>query len=131
MQRDDYESFLTVRDRLAYSDRVASHIRIRNVPEREYDRSLMVFTQPDYKPHRWRTTLLAWSLSALSALLNLVGDKFLPRFEGTILIFHILGFFASLTPLVYMRIINRQQRCLPTLLTRANGLHRHCRSLLV
>jgi hypothetical protein len=34
--------------------------------------------------------------------MNIIGGKLLPRFEGTILILHILGFFAILIPLTYM-----------------------------
>ncbi|GAB1194027.1 hypothetical protein APSETT444_003264 [Aspergillus pseudonomiae] len=89
------------------SDRQGSYVRrtvplvldvgpsIGNEVGQLYDRS-------EYVPHPWRKALYAWGLSALSALINIVGGKFLPRFEGTILIFHVLGFFAILVPLTYM-----------------------------
>ncbi|GAB1203912.1 hypothetical protein APSETT445_002556 [Aspergillus pseudonomiae] len=64
--------------------------------------ALIILTRSEYVPHPWRKALYAWGLSALSALINIVGGKFLPRFEGTILIFHVLGFFAILVPLTYM-----------------------------
>ncbi|KAK6811116.1 hypothetical protein RU639_012980 [Aspergillus parasiticus] len=64
--------------------------------------ALIILTRSDYVPHPWRKALYAWGLSVLSAIINIVGGKFLPRFEGTILIFHVLGFFAILVPLTYM-----------------------------
>lgn len=64
--------------------------------------ALIILTRSDYVPHPWRKALYAWGLSVLSAIINIVGGKFLPRFEGTVLIFHVLGFFAILVPLTYM-----------------------------
>lgn len=64
--------------------------------------ALIILTRSDYVPHPWRKALYAWGLSVLSAIINIVGGKFLPRFEGTVLIFHVLGFFAVLVPLTYM-----------------------------
>ncbi|KAE8352491.1 amino acid/polyamine transporter I [Aspergillus coremiiformis] len=64
--------------------------------------ALILLTRSDYDAQPWRKTLYAWGISALSAAINIVGGRFLPRFEGTVLIFHILGFFAVLVPLTSM-----------------------------
>ncbi|KAJ5152408.1 choline transport protein [Penicillium capsulatum] len=63
---------------------------------------LIVLTNSDYKPHNWHGTLLFWAVALFSITINAVGGKLLPRFEGFILILHILGFFAILIPLTYM-----------------------------
>ncbi|KAE8389365.1 amino acid/polyamine transporter I [Aspergillus alliaceus] len=64
--------------------------------------ALIILTRSSYTPKPWRRTLYSWSLSVISAVINIVGGKVLPRFEGTILIFHIIGFFCILVPLTYM-----------------------------
>jgi amino acid transporter len=43
-----------------------------------------------------------WAVAVFSVAINSVGGNLLPRFEGFILILHILGFFAILIPLTYM-----------------------------
>lgn len=63
---------------------------------------LVVLTNKNYAPEDWHGTLLYWAVVALSVAINSVGGKVLPRFEGMILILHILGFFAILIPLTYM-----------------------------
>lgn len=57
---------------------------------------------PEYIPERWHGTLLFWALVVFAVFMNTVASSFLPKFEGLILIFHVLGFFAILIPLVYM-----------------------------
>ncbi|GAB1208639.1 hypothetical protein APSETT445_007390 [Aspergillus pseudonomiae] len=56
----------------------------------------------DYEPENWHGTLLFWAVAVFSVGINSVGGNLLPRFEGLILILHILGFFAILIPLTYM-----------------------------
>ncbi|THC91171.1 hypothetical protein EYZ11_009360 [Aspergillus tanneri] len=63
---------------------------------------LIVLTNPSYVPQAWHGTLLFWAVSVFAVAINSVGGKVLPRFEGLILILHILGFFAILIPLTYM-----------------------------
>ncbi|GES59362.1 choline transport protein [Aspergillus terreus] len=63
---------------------------------------LIVLCNADYVPQSWHGTLLFWAVAAFSIAINSVGGKLLPRFEGLILVLHILGFFAILIPLVYM-----------------------------
>ncbi|KAG0157463.1 hypothetical protein PDIDSM_4648 [Penicillium digitatum] len=63
---------------------------------------LVVLTNSNYKPNSWHATLIFWAVVAFSVSINSVGGNVLPRFEGFILILHILGFFAILIPLTYM-----------------------------
>lgn len=37
-----------------------------------------------------------------SVAINVIGGSLLPKFEGLILVLHILGFFAIIIPLIYM-----------------------------
>ncbi|KXG47465.1 Amino acid/polyamine transporter I [Penicillium griseofulvum] len=63
---------------------------------------MIILTNSTYEPKNWHPTLLFWAVVAFSVAINSVGGKVLPRFEGMILIIHILGFFAILIPLTYM-----------------------------
>ncbi|PKY03463.1 choline transport protein [Aspergillus campestris IBT 28561] len=63
---------------------------------------LIVLTNPSYVPQAWHGTLLFWAVNAFSIGINSGGGKLLPRFEGLILILHVLGFFAILIPVTYM-----------------------------
>ena len=45
--------------------------------------------------------LLYWLMVAIGVLVNMITSRTLARFEGTILILHLVGFFAVLVPLVY------------------------------
>ncbi|EED16412.1 amino acid transporter, putative [Talaromyces stipitatus ATCC 10500] len=70
---------------------------------------IIILMHPDYIPHAWHTTLLSWAIVAFSVMINVVGGSLLPRFEGLILVIHVLGFFAVLIPLVYMADHNSAQ----------------------
>ncbi|OGE58292.1 hypothetical protein PENARI_c001G12384 [Penicillium arizonense] len=63
---------------------------------------LITLTNSGYNPKNWHGTLLYWAVVVFSVGINSVGGKVLPRFEGMILVLHILGFFAILIPLTYM-----------------------------
>ncbi|KAF9890416.1 hypothetical protein FE257_006084 [Aspergillus nanangensis] len=63
---------------------------------------LIALCNSTYVPQPWHGTLLFWAVAFFSIVINSVGGKLLPRFEGIILILHILGFFAILIPLTYM-----------------------------
>lgn len=63
---------------------------------------LIVLTRPNYVPQAWHATLLYWAVVVFSVTINVVGGSLLPKFEGLILVLHILGFFAILIPLTYM-----------------------------
>ena len=49
-----------------------------------------------------RSTLLAYAVLAFALTINIVATSLLAKFEGLILILHIVGFFAILIPLVYL-----------------------------
>ena len=63
---------------------------------------LIILNHPDYVPHTWHGTLLCWAVIAVAVFINTVISGLLPMIEGLILVFHILGFFAVLVPLVYL-----------------------------
>ncbi|KAJ5674585.1 choline transport protein [Penicillium maclennaniae] len=63
---------------------------------------LIVLTNSSYQPKNWHGTLIFWAVAVFSVSINSIGGTLLPRFEGFILILHILGFFAILIPLTYM-----------------------------
>ncbi|KAH8703268.1 putative amino acid permease [Talaromyces proteolyticus] len=64
---------------------------------------LIALANPTYVAHPWHSTLLYWAVVAFGLFINTVGGAtLLPKFEGLILVLHIIGFFAVLIPLVYM-----------------------------
>ena len=63
---------------------------------------LITLTNSGYTPHPWHTVLLFWASTVFTIVMNTIVGKFLPKFEGSILIIHILGFFAILLPLVIL-----------------------------
>ncbi|KAF1812932.1 amino acid transporter [Eremomyces bilateralis CBS 781.70] len=60
---------------------------------------LVILNYPNYTPENWHGTLMVFAVSAFAVLFNTVLAKKLPLIEGTILVIHILGFFAILIPL--------------------------------
>lgn len=56
----------------------------------------MTLTNPSYQPKIWRQVLIGYAIALFGFIINIAGGKVLPRFEGAILILHILGFFAIL-----------------------------------
>lgn len=64
---------------------------------------LLVLNYPDeYVPQGWQGTLLIWATIILSFVVNSVLGRWLPKIEGFILYFHVLGFFAIIIPLLYL-----------------------------
>ncbi|KAL4882162.1 amino acid/polyamine transporter I [Aspergillus karnatakaensis] len=59
-----------------------------------------VLTHPGYVPANWHATFYYWAVVAFAVGINIVGRSVLPKFEGLILVVHIVGFFAVLIPLV-------------------------------
>lgn len=55
---------------------------------------------PNYDPKPWQSVLLLWAAISFAILVNTIIGGILPRFEGFVLILHILGFFALLLPLI-------------------------------
>ena len=63
---------------------------------------LITLTNSTYDPHPWHTVLLFWASMVFTIFVNTIAGKYLPKFEGLILIIHILGFFAILLPLAIL-----------------------------
>ena len=63
---------------------------------------LLILNYADYDPKPWQAMLLMWACLLVAVLLNALVSNFLPKIEGAILIFHVVGFFAILIPLVYL-----------------------------
>lgn len=55
---------------------------------------------PSYEPTEWQGTLITMAVALGATAFNIWGAKKLPLFEGIILFFHILGFFAIIIPLL-------------------------------
>ena len=62
----------------------------------------LILSRPSYSPEAWHGTLLMIGVIVFSIVINIVGGRMLPKFEGFILVLHILGFFCVLIPLVYL-----------------------------
>ena len=64
---------------------------------------LAVMNHPDtYTPANWQGTLLLYAIIAFALFVNTYLAAVLPKIESIILLFHILGFFCILIPLVYL-----------------------------
>ncbi|KAL8831999.1 MAG: hypothetical protein Q9170_005061 [Blastenia crenularia] len=63
---------------------------------------LIVLCNPNHVPKGWQNTLLSWAVLAFAVSINTIATSLLARFEGLILILHIIGFFAILIPLTYL-----------------------------
>ena len=64
--------------------------------------ALVQFTHPAYTPKPYQAMLLIWAIVLLAVFINTQGGTFLPRFEGLILILHLLGYFGILIPLIVL-----------------------------
>lgn len=65
---------------------------------------LILLTHPDYASvmKNWHGTLLFWAVVILSYVINTAVGSLLARFEGFVLILHLVGFLAVLLPLVIL-----------------------------
>ncbi|KAK0122768.1 hypothetical protein ONS96_009803 [Cadophora gregata f. sp. sojae] len=63
---------------------------------------MVVLNNDSYVPTRWQGTLIFYALIFVIVFINTFLARWLPKIEGLILIFHVLGFFAILIPLVYL-----------------------------
>ena len=61
---------------------------------------LVVLTIPTYTPQPWHQILIGLAVTLFAILINTRGGLVLPRFEGAMLILHIVGFFAVVIPLL-------------------------------
>jgi amino acid transporter len=64
--------------------------------------SLILLNYPSYDPKVWHGTLMVIAIAAFCGLFNTLLARKLPLVEGTVLILHILGFFAIIIPLVVL-----------------------------
>ena len=65
-------------------------------------RGLIILTDPTYDPQPWHSVMLYWAVILFGVSVNTVIGRWLPKFEGLILILHVFGFFAILFPLVIL-----------------------------
>ena len=61
---------------------------------------LIALNMPTYAPLPYQGLLLFWAVILFAVFINTILSRMLPKFEGLILILHILGFFAILITLV-------------------------------
>lgn len=65
---------------------------------------LIVLTQPSYlvRWQNWHGTLLFWAVVFLAVAINTIVGSLLAKFEGFVLVLHVLGFFAVIFPLLML-----------------------------
>ncbi|KUJ14245.1 amino acid transporter-like protein [Mollisia scopiformis] len=63
---------------------------------------LLVLNYPTYVFERWHGTLLLYALIVIGLVINTWLARLLPRIEGLVLGIHVIGFFCTLIPLVYL-----------------------------
>ena len=63
---------------------------------------VIILNYPNYEAQRYQATLLSWAVVAVAVFINTVVSSLLPVIEGFILVFHIVGFFSILIPVVYL-----------------------------
>ena len=63
---------------------------------------LIVLADPGYNFKAWHGVMLYWGIILFAVVINTVVSSWLPKFEGLILILHILGFFAIMIPLIIL-----------------------------
>ena len=63
---------------------------------------LIVLAYPGYDFKVWHGVMLYWAIISVCVFVNTVVSSLLPKFEGLILILHVVGFFAILFPLVIL-----------------------------
>ncbi|KAL5393597.1 hypothetical protein PMIN06_007449 [Paraphaeosphaeria minitans] len=65
---------------------------------------LMVLTHPSYLTEwkNWHGTLMYWAVILICVFINTFIAKLLPKFEGLLLVIHILGFFGVAIPLIVL-----------------------------
>ncbi|KAI4861222.1 amino acid transporter [Hypoxylon rubiginosum] len=76
---------------------------------------IVVLTRPSYIPLPWHTMLLIWANAVFAFAINSTTGRLLARFEGLILLLHLLGFIGILVPLVYFSPHNKASDVFTTL----------------
>lgn len=62
---------------------------------------IVVLGRPEYVAQPWHTLLIIWAASLFAVLVNSSTSRALAKFEGMVLVLHLMGFFGVLVPLVY------------------------------
>lgn len=52
---------------------------------------LLMLCQPNYVPQMWHVTMFYWSVVLFCFFINVAAGWLLPKFEGALLVLHILG----------------------------------------
>ena len=63
---------------------------------------LLVLNYPSHGYQRWHGTLLFYAVLVVALSVNTYLGRLLPQIESLMLLFHVLGLFAILIPLVYL-----------------------------
>ena len=62
--------------------------------------ALAVLNNENYVPELWHGTLIFWAIIIVAVLINTAATSILPKLETSILVLHVVGFFAVLIPVV-------------------------------
>lgn len=62
---------------------------------------MIVLSHPDYVAKAWQTLLIIWTASLFAVAINSSTGRVLAKFEGLVLLVHLMGFFGVLIPMVY------------------------------
>lgn len=63
---------------------------------------ILILNYPAYHYQRWHGTLLFYAALTFALVVNTYLGRFLPQIESLMLLFHVLGFFGLLIPLIYL-----------------------------
>lgn len=63
---------------------------------------IVVLGNPQYIPTAWQTVLIMWAVSIFAVGANSTTSRALAKFEGLVLIIHLVGCFGILIPMVYL-----------------------------
>lgn len=64
--------------------------------------ALIQLNHDNYVPELWHGTLIFWAIVLVAVFINTVTSSVLPKIESFILVFHVIGFFAVLIPVVHL-----------------------------
>lgn len=59
-------------------------------------------THPEYVGKGWQGTLFMYAIALCCTIINCMVSSLLPKFEMTVFVLHVAGFFAILIPVVYL-----------------------------
>ncbi|ORY01977.1 amino acid/polyamine transporter I [Clohesyomyces aquaticus] len=63
---------------------------------------IILMSGANYMPQNWHTVLISWAVSGFAVTINSTTGKFLAKFEGLVLVLHLVGFFCVMIPLIYL-----------------------------